>query len=289
MKMSATVFGCMRLKDDPLGHSASRMLEKIEFCLEHGVTTFDHADIYGDYECESIFGQALKEKPHLRDQMQLVSKCGICLTSEKKPHHTVKHYNYSKQHIISSVETSLTNLNTDHLDLLLLHRPSPLLDPEEVAEAFDQLKTQGKTFHFGVSNFTPSQTRLLRSMIPLAAQQVEVSLIRDEALLDGTVDDSLENNMHVMAWSPLAGGQIAANTHGNQTLESCLLELSAKYKCSVASLGYAWIFSHPAKIHVVTGTNKEERIKECLAAQSLRLETVDWFRIWQARRGQPVP
>lgn len=169
------------------------LLALIEQCLEMGINTFDHADIYGDYSCEQLFGEALSLKPDLRQRMRIVTKCGIKPVSNKRPKHRIKHYDTSKEHIINSVEHSLQNFGTDYLDVLLIHRPDPLMDPTEVAEAFHQLRTQGKVLYFGVSNFTPGQLDLLSSYLdfPLVTNQIEVSPMNLENFFNGTVDKCL--------------------------------------------------------------------------------------------------
>ncbi|MGB0863672.1 MAG: aldo/keto reductase, partial [Saprospiraceae bacterium] len=153
-------------------------LSLIQSCLEQEVTTFDHADIYGDYTSEADFGRALQLQPSLREKMQIVTKCGIKLKSNNRPNHKIKSYDLSKEHIITSVENSLRNLHTDRIDLLLLHRPSPLMDADDVAEAIIQLKKQGKILHFGVSNFTPSQFKLIQSRLEIATNQIELHLMK---------------------------------------------------------------------------------------------------------------
>lgn len=204
LTFSRLIHGCCRLAD--WGYSREQLLGLIEFCLERGITTFDHADIYGDYTCESRFGEALALKPSLRGQIEIVTKCGI----KRPPKYGMKLYDTSKTHIIASVEQSLANFRTDYIDVLLIHRPDPFMNPEEVAEAFCQLKQDGKVRYFGVSNFKRSQWEMLQSYLPfpLVTNQIEVSAYRLENLEDGTVDLCLEKRVPPMVWSPLAGGAI---------------------------------------------------------------------------------
>ncbi|MFK7785712.1 MAG: aldo/keto reductase family oxidoreductase, partial [Crocinitomicaceae bacterium] len=176
----------------------SGMQQLMEQCVDLGVTTFDHADIYGGYSTEEDFGKALSQSSIQREKIQLITKCGIQYPSENRPLE-IKHYDYSKEHIVWSVEESLKNLRTEYVDLLLLHRPSPLMRGEEIAAAIDQLRKQGKVKHFGVSNFTASQTQLLQKHIAVEANQIEFSLSSHEAMLDGTLDFMQLNDIRPMA------------------------------------------------------------------------------------------
>ena len=182
----------------------------IQTSLDHGVTTFDHADIYGDHGNEELFGNAIRNNPSLRNKMELVTKCGIKFPSAKRPASWVKHYDTSKQHIVWSAENSLKMLGTDRIDLLLIHRPDPLMNPEEVASAFELLQNQGKVLHFGVSNFTATQFELLQRSLstPLVTNQIELSISCHAPLFDGSVDVLMKHNASPMAWSPLGGGKL---------------------------------------------------------------------------------
>jgi len=202
----------------------------IQTSLDEGITTFDHADIYGDHSNEEIFGETLRKQPALRNKMELVTKCGIKFPSDKRPKTWVKHYDTSKEHIIWSAENSLKMLHTDRIDLLLIHRPDPLLNPQEVAEAFSQLKQQGKVLNFGVSNFTRPQFYMLQKFLPmpLVTNQIEISLARVEPLFNGDVDLLMEQQASPMAWSPLAGG--------NLTGERELFHKATRYQASYSQL-----------------------------------------------------
>jgi predicted oxidoreductase len=178
--------GFWRLDDAKI--SANQTIELVEKALELGVTTMDHADIYGEYRCEKLFGDALKDHSHLRDKMQIVSKCGIKFECDFTPNNKVKHYDLSAGSIRESAENSLKNLRTDYLDLLLVHRPSPLMDANEIADTFKNLQKEGKVKEFGVSNFTPSQFELLNNLIPLKTNQVEISVFHTDTFYDGTLD-----------------------------------------------------------------------------------------------------
>ncbi len=255
----------------------------IHTSLNEGITTFDHADIYGDHANEEIFGNVIRKNSSLREKMQLVSKCGIKFKSEKRPSSLVKHYDTSKEHIIWSVENSLTMLGTDRLDLLLIHRPDPLLNPTEVAEAFTQLKKQGKVLHAGVSNFTPSQYRMLQHYLdfPLVTNQIEISLSRTLPFFNGDLDLLLEHEASAMAWSPLGGGNLMIGDRE-------WFGKASKYNATYAQLSLAWLMKHPA-IFPVIGTTKPDRITESAKAVAIDLDRQDWFEMLQWVRGEEMP
>lgn len=255
----------------------------IQTSLDVGITSFDHADIYGDYSNEKIFGDALKKVSVSRHDIQLISKCGIKLRSSKQPDTWIKHYDTSRQHIIASVESSLENLGTDYLDLLLIHRPDPLMDPEEVSETFGLLKQNGKVLHFGVSNFTASQFEMLQSHLPfpLVTNQVEVSLSRLHCLFDGTIDTLLKHQTAPMAWSPLGGGNLIS---ANPSLWS----KREKYNASESQLSLAWLMRHPSNMFPVIGTTQPERIIESAKAADIKLERQDWFEMLRVATGADV-
>jgi predicted oxidoreductase len=204
LELSRIVHGLMRLSE--WGFSKKERLNLIESIMDLGITSFDHADIYGDYRCEELFGEALALKPEIRNDIQLITKCGIKMISKNRPEHKLKHYDTNKEHIISSVENSLKNLETDYIDLLLIHRPDPLMNPDQVAEAFKFLKAQGKVLNFGVSNFEPAEFEMLSSRLdfPLVTNQIEVSVMALENFDNGSIDKCLEKNIVPMALSPLA-------------------------------------------------------------------------------------
>ena len=264
-----------------------QMVALIHVCIENSVSTFDHADIYGDYTTEAAFGKAFKESGILRNEIQLISKCGIQYIGESRPNR-IKHYNYSKDYIIWSVEQSLKNLQTEYLDLLLLHRPSPLMHSDEIAEAVNQLKKQGKIQEFGVSNFTPLQTDLIKSKVEVSVNQIEVSLTQFSAMLDGSLDHMRLHNILPMAWSPL-GDYFKEETSQNDRINEELRNLCKKYQASENQILLAWLYNHPSGIIPVIGTTNEERIKEAIQAQSIQLETEDWFALLVASQGHKVP
>jgi predicted oxidoreductase len=254
--------------------------------LDAGITTFDHADIYGGYTLEKIFGNVLRNNASLRSRLELVTKCGIALVNHNRPAHIVKHYNTSYEHIIASVDQSLQNLHTDYIDLLLLHRPDPLLHGEEVAEAFDELERSGKVLHFGVSNFSSRQFEMLQSFLPmtLVTNQLEISLFRNEYLFEGTVDTLITHRASPMAWSPLGSGKFFSNheqMHGLQVLAD-------RYRASIAQLLFAWLLAHPSAIFPITGTTKPERLREAAASLAIPLERQDWFEMLKLIRSHDV-
>lgn len=264
----------------------AEILKLITSALEVGITTFDHADIYGNYSCEALFGDALKQQPALRNKIELVTKFGIKLLSDKRAAHHIKHYDTSKDHAIKSVENSLQALHTDRIDVLLIHRPDPLMNPTEVAETFTSLKQQGKVLHFGVSNFTTTQFELLQSYLsfPLVTNQIELSLYKHDALMNGSTDVLQKHRVRPMAWSPLGGGKFFENEQVNAILK----QLSEKYRVSATQVLLAWLLKHPAGICPVIGTTKAERIVESANTMSIELETQDWFVLLKAATGHDV-
>ena len=267
--------------------STSDMKDMIHYCLSIGITTFDHADIYGSYTTEADFGKALAQSSIRRQDIQLISKCGIQYVSENRTN-KVKHYNYSKDYIIWSVEESLKNLQTEYLDLLLLHRPSPLMYPNEIAEAITILKKQGKIKDFGVSNFTVSQLEMLSLRVDIDVNQIEFSLTAHNAMHDGTLDYMLTNGIQPMAWSPL-GSVFREDTEQTRRIHRQLGELMNKYNATEDELLLAWILKHPAGITPVVGTTTKERLLQATNATQIELELEDWFLILVAAQGHKVP
>ena len=275
------------------GLSDAELLDLIRASLDLGITTFDHADIYGDHTCQELFGRALALEPALRERMRIVTKCSIMLASPSRPQHTIKHYDTSRVHIIASAEESLQTLGTDHIDLLLIHRPDVLMDPDEVAEAFTALRQSGKVLHFGVSNFTPPQFDLLASRLDFAlvTNQIEVSVLSLDLLHDGTVDQCLQRGIAPMVWSPLAGGRIFSEdseraARVRQVLQAVGQDLGGAPLDQVA---LAWVLTHPARFVPILGSGKIDRIRSAVKAEALRLSREQWFAIWSASTGTPVP
>ncbi len=288
LSLSPIVAGAWRMAD--WGMAAAQRLNWITQCLELGITSFDHADIYGGYTVEALFGEALALQPALRHRMQIVTKCGIKLVSPQRPAHGIKSYDSSVAHVRASVEASLRALRTDHIDLLLSHRPDALMDPVELAEVFAQLRAQGKVLHFGVSNHLPSQFKLLHGRLPLVTNQIELSPLHLHALSDGTLDQCLDLGLQPMIWSPLGGGRLFTGTDAQALrVRGVLQALADQHGVSVATVAYAWILRHPSRPIPITGSHRLVALQEAWAALSLRLSAEDWYRVWQASMGHEVP
>lgn len=286
-EFSRLVMGYWRLMDWKL--SARELVSFIEEHLDLGITTVDHADIYGGYQCEAAFGEALRLAPHLRKRMEIVTKCGIATTA--KAEHAIGHYITSRDHIVQSAETSLKNLATDSLDLLLIHRPDPLMDADEVAEAFLALHQSGKVLHFGVSNFTPAQFTLLQSRLPftLATNQVEISPVYQPLLLDGTLDQLQQLRIRPMAWSCLGGGRLF-NDDAFQPLRDELQKVADELGAqTIEQVVYAWVMRLPSQPLPIIGSGKIERVRAAIPALSLDMSRQQWFRIRKAALGYDVP
>jgi predicted oxidoreductase len=268
--------------------NTKEMNHLIHLFFENGITSFDHADIYGGYTTEASFGKAWATAKIDREKVQFISKCGIQYISENRPENKIKHYNYSKEYIIWSAENSLKNLQTDYLDVMLLHRPSPLMQSDEIAEAVEQLKTSGKIRSFGVSNFTPSQTELLRQKTEISFNQIQFSATNHEAMIDGSLDYMQLHNIQPMAWNPL-GVVFRENTEQTQRLKLLFSKLVEKYHVGSDLILLAWILQHPAHILPVAGTINVSRIQQLMKAKSLVLDTQDWFAIWTESMGNKVP
>tara|TARA_R110002167_G_scaffold105327_1_gene270922 strand:+ start:9325 stop:10194 length:870 start_codon:yes stop_codon:yes gene_type:complete len=267
--------------------SKKDMMQLMHYCFDNEITTFDHADIYGGYTNENDFGRAFADSGIKRESVQLISKCGIQVATQNRKN-SVKHYNYSKDYIIWSVENSLKYLKTGYLDLLLIHRPSPLMDPEEIFEAILYLKKQGKIKDFGVSNFTPSQIELFSKHMSVSVNQVEFSLTQNKAMYDGTLDQMMLKNIKPMAWSPL-GSIYKESSEQTSRIKKQLGALSVKYHVTEDQLLLAWVLKHPSKIIPVIGSTDTTRIKNAMNATTIQLELEDWFLLLQASQGHEVP
>ena len=263
-----------------------QMIEVMNTCIENGINTFDHADIYGGYTTEASFGNAFLNSSIDREKIKLITKCGIASVDGRN--NKIKHYNYSKEYIVWSVENALQNLKTDYLDALLLHRPSPLMQSDEIAEAIQKLKMEGKIKSFGVSNFTPLQTELLNQKVNVEFNQIQFSATNVSPMLDGSLDFMQIHKITPMAWNPL-GNVFRENNEQTQRLNKLLSLLELKYNASKEVLLLAWIMQHPAGILPVIGTTNTGRIKIAVKATSLQLDLEDWFAIWTESAGQKVP
>ena len=288
-EISQVVAGCMRAADKNMqGDSLLRFAEE---CMDMGVTTFDHAPVYGGYTCEKLFGDAvLKKHPGLRGKMQLVTKTGIVL-SGKNGNRTI-YYESTKKEIIKEMDESLQNLATDYIDLLLVHRPDILADPAETAEALDSLVDQGKVRYIGVSNFMPSQFAMLQSYMKhkIVINQMELSVKNTENFFNGVTDDAFTRRIPLMAWSPLGGGSVfTGEDEQSVRLRKVCEEIAGDHDTSVDAVMYAWLFVHPVRIAAITGTMNMDRVKKAVDALDLNLSYDEWYRILEASRGFPVP
>jgi len=268
-------------------YSTFDIAKMIHCCMSNNITSFDHADIYGDYTNESDFGKALTESRIDRSSIQLISKCGIQMKGTSR-NNSIKHYEYSKAYIIWSVENSLKQLQTEYLDLLLLHRPSPLMQADEIAAAIDILKADGKIIDFGVSNFTPYQSDLIHQKTNVNFNQIEFSLTNFEAMTNGSLDHMQIKNITPMCWAPL-GAYFKKENEKTNNIKKVISELTAKYEVSEEAMLLSWILKHPAGIYPVIGTTNPERIKNAIQSLSFEMELTDWFALWTAALEKEVP
>ena len=286
--LSAVVAGAWRMVSWNMDTPARRRW--IESCVDLGVTSFDLADIYGDYQVESLFGDALASTSSLRARVQLVSKCGIRLVSPHRPEHRINSYDSSRTHVLASVDRSLRALRTEHLDLLLIHRPDFLMDPAELAATFRELREAGKVLHFGVSNHSPSQLALLHHRFRVTTNQIELSPLHLEPLADGTLDQCLDLGIRPMAWSPLGGGRLlTGDDERSRRVRIVLDALAREHEVSVATIAHAWVMRHPSRPLSITGTGRIEGVREAVEALGVALAAEEWYRVWEASTGHPVP
>ena len=285
--LSPVIAGAWRLAE--WQWTAQQRLAWIEGNLDIGVSSFDHADIYGSYSVEALFGEALALRPALRSRLQLVSKCGIKLVAPARPGHQVKHYDSSAAHVRASVEHSLQALRTDHLDLLLIHRPDALSDFDELADTFEALRRAGKVRYFGVSNFAPHQLAPLHRRLALATHQIELSPLHLDALHDGVLDQCQDLGLRPMIWSPLAGGRLfTSDDERARRVRQTLQAMASELNVSVTTLVIAWVLRHPSQPLPILGSRRIEVAREAMAALALRLDAQQWWRIWTAAAGHPV-
>lgn len=313
LPVSRLAYGCMQLSRawdaTPVTADERRLTQRlVETALAGGITLFDHADIYARGKSEQVFGDVLRASPGLRERMVLQSKCGIRFADD--PPGTPGRYDFSQAHIVASAEGSLSRLGVGHLDVLLLHRPDALVEPEEVAKAFDTLHTAGKVRHFGVSNHTAGQIALLRRHVrqPLVANQVEVSLLHHHLIDDGvvanttghayasaagTLDYCRLHDLRMQAWSPLAGGKLATTSEFADPViraTSALLHQLAEEKgVTPEAIQLAWLLRHPAGIQPIVGTTDPVRLAACCAADGVTLSREEWYALFTAARGTRVP
>jgi len=287
LSFSRIVYGMWRIGDDA-DTSPHHVQAKIEACLEQGITTIDQADIYGGYTAELILGNALRQAPSLRDRIEIVTKCGIVAPVGRHSAARVKHYDTSAKHINASVEASLRDMNTDRIDLLLIHRPDPMLDPEETGETLDALVASGKVRSVGVSNFRPWDFSLLQSNMTeeLVTNQIEISLAATSAFTNGDLAYLQERALSVMAWSPLGGGSLMGK---EGPLSDALERIARENDVDAAAVAVAWLLAHPAKILPVMGTNNLARIATISSAETVEMDRQTWFELYTLANGREVP
>lgn len=287
LSFSRIVYGMWRIGDDT-DTSPRHVQAKIEACLEQGITTIDQADIYGGYTAEAMLGGGLREAPSLRDKIEIVTKCGIVAPAGRHSAARVKHYDTSAKHINESVEASLRDMNTDRIDLLLIHRPDPMMDPEETGETLDALVASGKVRSVGVSNFRPWDFSLLQSNMTeeLVTNQIEISLAETASFTNGDLAYLQERALPVMAWSPLGGGSLMGK---DGPLGEALERIANENDVDAAAVAVAWLLAHPAKILPVMGTNNLARIATISQATQVEMDRQTWFELYTLANGREVP
>lgn len=283
---SELIAGTMRWGVWGANHSVKEIQKLIDVCVEENITTFDHADIYGGHTTEELFGNAWKDMDLKRENLQFISKCGIVMNSDKKPS-ALKYYNYNKDYILNCVDESLSNLKTDYLDTLLLHRPSPLMNPEVIAEAFTVLKDAGKVKEFGVSNFSVSQFELINQYVPLVTNQIEISVNEISSFENGILDQLMSKGLRPTAWSVM-GSYFSDQSDENIRIKKVIVELCDKYNAEENQILLAFILKHPSKIIPVIGTSKAETIITLSQTLQIDLDLEDWFRILESIKGKEV-
>jgi predicted oxidoreductase len=284
-KFSRIIAGTMNWGSWDKKLSTSEMANIINVCVENKITTFDHAAIYGDYTTETDFGKAFQRSKISREKVQLISKCGLIIPNLNSV--KVKQYESSKESIIKSVDASLKNLQTDYLDALLIHRPNPLMQADQVAEAVTQLKKEGKILEFGVSNFTSSQTELLRSKIEINYNQIQFSATHFDPMLNGSLDYMQVHGIQPMAWNPL-GTVFREDTKQTRNLKKLLAQLIEKYEVGSDMILLAWILKHPSQIIPLAGTVNTGRLQNIHRATEMDLAQEDWFAIWTESMGHRI-
>lgn len=285
---SRLAYGCMRIVGDGSAEARKKGLLALAAAVDNGYTLYDNADIYGDGACESLFGEFLRQSPGIRNDLVVATKCGIRFEP--------KRYDFRRSYIVGSVEGSLKRLGIEQIDLLMLHRPDYLMDPDEVAAAFEDLRSSGKVANFGVSNFSPSRLSLLRSRVtvPLLVNQVEINIHNVSALDDGTLDQCQDLNITPQAWCPVAGVAYPAwgNTFSAMDAARIRAEFdrqSKSYEAEDWIIVLAWLLKHPAGISPIIGSTSPGRIAAATAALEIEYRREDWYRLLEARRGRPAP
>lgn len=280
-EVSQVIYSFWRAMEDPDGIAYDTIKSKLVACLELGITTFDHADIYGDYQVEKLFGKAFKEVSVKREDIIISTKCGIKQPSVHRPDNRIRHYDSSQEHIFKSVETSLKNLQTDYLDILLLQHPDPLMDADETASALTKLVNKGLVKYIGVADFTVHQHQLLQSRlsIPIITNHLEFNLLNTKPITDGTIDFIKQQYSRPLAWAPLAGGKLVDNNDPTTfNIRNTLKAVAKKYSVNEEQLAIAWLLKTGAL--PIVGTNSLQRIKNATSAVNIELNKQDWYEIY---------
>ncbi len=293
-EISEIVYGTWRLLDDYAPPSAHALLERFGACLELGITTIDTAEIYGLYQVEETVGKVFAHEPSFRDKVELITKCGIDVPSAEKNGTITCHYNATAKNLVHCAEKSLRLLHTDHLDILLVHRPDWLCSADETAAGLTQLIDQGKIRHAGVSNYSHHQFELLQGRmgdVPLVTNQVEINLLAMDALYDGTLAQAERLRVRPMAWSPLGGGRLfdPGNPAGTRILKAMEAMRPSYNGANDDALAFAWVMAHPSRPIPVIGTNRLERIESTAKAGGIRMTRHDWYTLWEAAKGESIP
>ena len=278
--ISRIIYGMWRLADD-INTSSKHISDKVNLCLDQGITSFDQAAVYGLYSAEALFGEVLKANPSLRQKIEIVSKCGIVNPSDRYAGVSVSHYDTSREHIFNSVDASLKNMATDYLDLLLIHRQDPFLDHHETGKALDDLIKSGKVKEVGVSNFKPWDFTLLQSAMKshLVTNQIEMSLAATDSFTNGDLAFHQERATTIMAWSPLGGGKLMKD---KGILGKALKKIAVNQNVDIAAVAVAWLLAHPARICPVMGTNNLNRIAKISDAMNVKMDHESWFELYTA-------
>ena len=287
LSFSQIIYGMWRLSEAE-DTSPAHVQAKIEACLEQGITTMDQADIYGGYEAEEVFGNALKVAPHLKDKIEVVTKCDILIPAGRYSGVSGKFYDTSRDHIVASVDHSLRLMNIDRIDTLLIHRPDPFMDHHETGAALDEVIASGKVRSVGVSNFKLHDWTLLQSAMKnqLVTNQIELSLAAHQGFTDGDVAYLQERGVPIMAWSPLGGGALMT---GSGAIQDALAKVAADNGVDNGAVAVAWLLAHPANIMSVMGTNNLDRIGKLSDALKVKMDRETWFELYTAALGNEVP
>jgi len=279
--VSPVIYSFWRWMEDPEGVSLKSIEKKINTCIDLGINTFDHADVYGNYQVEELFGKAIQQKSFKREDVVLSTKCGMNLVDKARPDYRVTHYDSSHDHIVKSVKQSLKNLKTDYIDILLLHQPDPLMDADETASALTGLVNEGLVRYVGVANFTVHQHHLLASRlaIPIVTNHIELNLLNTKAITDGTIDFIKQQYSRPLAWAPLAGGRLLDEKDASSLIvRNTLKRIAKKYEINEEQLAIAWLLKLGAL--PIVGTNSVQRIKNATSAIDVELDRQDWFEIY---------